>query len=125
VEAIMAMKKLTPVFVVDDIAPCVAFWQRLGFEKTVDVPHDGAPGFVILDGGAVEVMYQSRASVGADLPQLGRLTSSGITYVEVDSLDALDLAGAEVVVPRRRAFYGADELGVREPGGHVILFSAR
>jgi hypothetical protein len=29
------------------------------------------------------------------------------------------------VVPRRRAFYGADEIEWREPGGHVVLFARR
>jgi hypothetical protein len=31
--------------------------------------------------------------------------------------------GAEIVVPRRRTFYGTDEVGVREPGGHAIIFA--
>jgi hypothetical protein len=29
----------------------------------------------------------------------------------------------EVVVPRRQTFYGMDEIGVREPGGHVVMFA--
>ena len=29
----------------------------------------------------------------------------------------------EVVVPRRQTFYGADEIGVREPGGNLVMFA--
>ena len=52
-------KKLSPVFVVEKIEPCLGFWQRLGFEKTVEVPHGDGLGFVILAAGPVEVMYRA------------------------------------------------------------------
>ena len=32
------------------------------------------------------------------------------------------LKGVEIVVPRRKTFYGADEIGVREPGGNAVIF---
>ena len=35
----MNMKRITPVLYVHEIEPCVEFWvNRLGFEKTVEVP---------------------------------------------------------------------------------------
>lgn len=60
-----------------------------------------------------------------DVPALAELPSSSFLYLEVDDLDAVvpKLAGAPVIVSRRKTFYGADELGVREPGGNVVLFS--
>ena len=39
---------------------------RLGFTRTVDVPHDGVLGFAIL-----ELMLQSRASLAADVAGQG------------------------------------------------------
>ena len=63
------MKKLTPVFVVERIAPCLDFWVgRLGFAKTVEVPHGDSLGFVILARGNVEIMYQSWDSIREDAP---------------------------------------------------------
>ena len=63
------MKKLAPVFVVERIEPCLDFWvNRLGFAKTVEVPHGDCLGFVILAEGNVEIMYQSRDSVEDDVP---------------------------------------------------------
>lgn len=42
------MKKLTPVLAVDEIEPVLPFWiERLGFEKTVEVPQGDRLGFVI------------------------------------------------------------------------------
>ena len=39
------MKKLTPVFVVERIEPCLGFWtDRLDFEKTVEVPEGDGLG---------------------------------------------------------------------------------
>lgn len=120
------MKKLTPVLVVDQVEPCAAFWTgALGFARTVEMPHDGELGFVILLKDAVEIMYQSRASVAADLPSLAEGPYRTVLYIEVGDLDAVvaALGDAEVVQPRRTTFYGMMEIGVREPGGNVVIFA--
>ena len=47
------MAVLTPILVVDEIEPCIPFWtERLGFQKTTEVPHEGELGFVILERSA-------------------------------------------------------------------------
>lgn len=122
------MKKLTPILYVDAIEPCLPFWtERLGFTKTVEVPHDGKIGFAILTRDGLELMYQTWASAAADIAGAAKRTkgrSAGL-YIEVENLDEVEkaLKGAEVVHPRRKAFYGATEIFVREPGGHVVGFS--
>ena len=122
---IVTMKKLTPVLFVNEIEPCLDFWTRLGFQRTVEVPEGDRLGFVILAKDSVEVMYQSRESVQKDVPLLADMPSCTSLYIEVSDLDAVQSAvsAAPVVVARRKTFYGADEFGVREPGGNVILFS--
>ena len=127
--ATSTMKKLTPVLIVDEIEPCLPFWvDRLGFEKTVEVPEGSRLGFVILRKDGVEVMYQSRESVENDVPALvpeeGGARPIGL-FVEVSDVGAVEraLAGFDVVVPRRRTFYGMDEVGVREPGGNAVIFA--
>ncbi len=73
VEANETMKKLTPVFVVEQIEPCLAFWvDRLGFARGVEVPHGDSLGFVILTRGGVEIMYQTRASALEDARRSSR-----------------------------------------------------
>ncbi len=122
------MKKLTPILFVDAIEPCLPFWtERLGFSKTVEVPHQDRLGFVILVRDGVELMYQTWDSAAADVAGAATRTQgrSAALYLEVENLDEIERAmrGAEIVHPRRKAFYGATEIFVREPGGHVIGFA--
>jgi catechol 2,3-dioxygenase-like lactoylglutathione lyase family enzyme len=124
------VRKLTPVLIVDAIEPVLPFWvERLGFTLVAEVPHGDALGFVILVKDGVELMYQTRASVADDAPALvptGEPTRDAMgLFLEVDDLDAVAAAVAELdlAVPRRRTFYGMEELGVREPGGRVVMFA--
>jgi catechol 2,3-dioxygenase-like lactoylglutathione lyase family enzyme len=122
------IRKVTPILYVDRIEPSLPFWEeRLGFERGAEVPHGDALGFVILHKDGTEIMYQTRASVEADAPALaaGHPTGGSFLFIEVDDLDAVARAldGVEVVVPRRRTFYGADEIFVREPAGNVVGFA--
>lgn len=121
------IKKLTPILYVERIEPCIPFWtDRLGFQKTVEVPEGDALGFVILAREGVEVMYQTRASVAHDVPALAGTPMGGsMLFLEVEDLDVVvaALEGIEPVVPRRTTFYGADEIAVREPAGNVVGFA--
>ena len=121
------MKKLTPVLMVEAIEPVLPFWvERLGFEKTVELPHGDRLGFVILVRDGVEIMYQTVDSVRADVtPLADRPTGSSFLFVEVEDLDAIERALADVkpVVPRRQTFYGADELIVQDPAGNAVTFA--
>lgn len=121
------MKKLAPVLYVNEIEPTLPFWvDRLGFEITAEVPEGDRLGFVILKKGAVEIMYQTKESVGKDVPELADSPMAGsFLFIEVDNLDAIAAAleGIEPVVPRRMTFYGADELIMREPAGNVVTFA--
>jgi hypothetical protein len=126
--ATSAMKKLSPVLVVDEIEPCLPFWvDRLGFEKTAEVPEGAKLGFVILRKDDVEVMYQSRESVEKDVPAM--LPARGGhqigLFIEVSDVGAIEraLEGLDVILPRRKTFYGMDEVGVREPGGNPVIFA--
>jgi uncharacterized glyoxalase superfamily protein PhnB len=123
------MKKLTPLLVVDAIEPSLRFWtDRLGFTKDVEVPGpDGRPGFALLTHGPLELMLQSRASVAADVPALAGGPHRATLYLEVESLAPIRaaVAGLPVTVAERTTFYGARELGVREPGGHFVTFAER
>jgi hypothetical protein len=123
----VTMKKLTPVLFVREIEPCLAFWAGLGFERTVEVPEGDRLGFVILAKDAIEVMYQSRTSLQKDMPAVADMPSCTALYIEVDDLGAVQsmLPSAPVVTARRTTFYGAEEFGVREPGGNLVTFAQR
>jgi uncharacterized glyoxalase superfamily protein PhnB len=122
--------KITPILIVDEIEPALKFWvDRLGFEKTVEVPEGDKLGFVILQKEGTEVMLQSRASVLKDAGPASDavLTSGSNLYIEVDDFgDILKrIKGAEVIVPERTTFYGMREIWVRDSGRHVVGFAAK
>ena len=125
------LSKLTPVLFLDSIETALPFFnERLKFETVATVPvREGSDelGFAILVRDDVELMLQTRASVRGDLPQFADEPNRAFLYLEVADVDAIarDLRGADVVVPRRTTFYGADESGVRAPGGHVLVFAQR
>jgi hypothetical protein len=119
------MQSLTPILMVDSIEPCLGFWEKLGFKVTVSVPEGDALGFVILNNGPVEVMYQTRASAAKDVPVMADFPSSSILYIHVTNLDEVIAAAgdAPVLIPKRTTFYGATEYAVREPAGNAVSFS--
>src|SRR5262249_34124734 len=91
---VSTVRKVTPVLVVDRIEPALAFWDKLGVKPSVQVPAaDGVLVFAILAAQAVEVMYQTAASVQEDLVAASsdRLAfrpdpQQAVLYVEVDNL---------------------------------------
>jgi hypothetical protein len=123
----MSIRKLTPVMVVDAIEPCLDFWKRLGFAAVAEVPHGDVLGFVILGKGGAELMYQTRASVAADVPGIAAAPYAEHTplFVEVDDVAAVRkaLTGYELIVVERQTFYGATETIVRGPAGQVVTFA--
>jgi uncharacterized glyoxalase superfamily protein PhnB len=124
----MNVKRITPVLFVREIEPILPFWvDALGFTKTIEVPHGDKLGFIALQKGSTEVMYQSYASLGEDMPLIAEAARKGPTflYIEVDNLDAVltALKNSKIVQPERTAFYGMREVGYQDPAGHFITFA--
>ena len=121
--------KITPVLIVESVEKSVAFWvDRMGFQKTVDVPADDGLAFVILVRDGAELMVQSIASVKRDEPKfLPQSGNSVAIFIEVDDFaDVVKrLQGYPVVMPERVTFYQMREIGVFEPGGHTVIFAAK
>ena len=122
----MEISKLTPILMVDAIEPCLPFWDTLGFARTAEVPEGDRLGFVILQKDGIEVMLQTMHSVEADVPSMATIPKGGsVLFLEVKDIGAIEraLESYPVLVPRRKTFYGADELFVREPGGNAVGFA--
>jgi uncharacterized glyoxalase superfamily protein PhnB len=131
------VRRITPVLAVERLEPSLEFWEkRFGFARTVEVPHENALpsegaaaslGFAILVKDGTELMYQSVASIRADLgASTGTVEGrSAALFIEVSDLDAVEraLSGYPIAMPRRTTFYGMHEIGVREPGGHFVVFA--
>jgi len=124
----MTVKKITPILFAEEIEPCLKFWvERLGFEKTIDVPEGGKLAFAILEKGGIELMYQTFASAEKDVSAVSPEVRKGpsFLYVEVEKLEEVitTMKGAEVIMPVRTTFYGAKEIGIKDPAGHIITFA--
>ena len=122
------IRKSTPVLIVDEIEKSLPFWQeRLGFERTVEVPDGDRVGFAILVNGSVEIMYQTAALLRKDSDAHTAIFHNDKTFlfIEVDDIASLATAldGFEIIMPRRETFYGSTEIGYREPGGHYVTFA--
>lgn len=121
--------KITPVLIVPSIESVLPLWEALGFERTVEVPHGDALGFVTLKKGESEVMVQTVESVRADEPRSleGRTPVGGSSlFIEVESLDDVVARlpkGTDIFVERRTTFYGATETFLRDAAGNVILLA--
>ena len=126
------MKRLTPNLLVESIEDVLPFWEAMGFERMAEVPHGDRLGFVGLTRGDAELMFQSRASLEADLPEAvpERCDHSGLgLFVEIDMpfdelVERIARTDAQVLVPDRRTFYGAREIAVRTPDGLFVVFAA-
>ena len=125
----MNVKKITPVLFVQDVEPCLKFWEeRFGFQRTAEVPDGEKLAFAMLQRGSVELMYQSYASADQDVgTTISQVVRKGPTflYLEVDNLDETIAAvqGSEVVMPVRKTFYGSTEIGIKDPAGHYVTFA--
>jgi hypothetical protein len=91
----------TPVLFVDRIEPSEAFFEKLGFERTVGVPEGDGPegegmGFIIMmQGGRSDsglgVMLQTRASAANDMTQADPTLFDGaksFLFMSVADVDA-------------------------------------
>ncbi|HEV8358402.1 MAG TPA: VOC family protein [Gemmatimonadales bacterium] len=123
------LKRLTPVLIVDQVEPCLGFWtDRFGFTLQNKVPGpDGKLVFASVEKDGIEVMYQTRTSVAADAPETAKDLHGHSTalFFTVEDLDAVEkaLAGAPILKPRHKTFYGSTEIYVREPGGNTVGFA--
>lgn len=120
--------QVTPNLVVDRIEPSVAFFEKVGFTLDVQVPEDDHIGFAILVHGSNQVMYQTRQSLREDAEAFipaAEAKGPSLLFITVSDVEdvASKLEGYEVVMKMRDTFYGAKEISILEPAGHVVTFA--
>jgi hypothetical protein len=127
-------RKSTPVLIVERIEPVLSFWEKLGIEPGVQVPDEssGDLAFVILATEGIEVMYQTVVSVKGDTVESASDKTAFRTepqqatlYIEVADVAQVEkkLQGERLVMPKRKTFYGATELGYAEAAGNIVICS--
>ena len=131
----MSVLSVTPVLVVEAIEPVTELWEgRLKLARIAAVEHEGRLGFVMYAGEGWALMYQTQASVDADIGRESPQAREAVrrmrgslqnVFIKVTDLAAIEaaLAGVPLVMPRRTTFYGATEIAIRDPAGHLIVFA--
>ncbi|MCP4656348.1 MAG: hypothetical protein GY856_13125 [bacterium] len=130
-EETMLIEKTTPILIVDEIEPSLELWvDRLGFEKAAEVLDGDRLGFVMLASGATTIMYQTRHAMEREIAEQGlpeemRIHGASVLFIRVSDLDQIrrKLDGFEIIQPYRETPYGAHEIWIREPGGHLVGFA--
>ncbi len=122
--------KITPVLLVQSVERSLPFWvDRLGWQKTVEVPDGEQLGFAILVHGNAELMLQTFESARKDTAMVtgGPQSHRASLFIEVDNWpDTVErLNGYEIAMPERDTFYGMREIGVLEPNGHIVVFAVQ
>jgi len=121
----MKLKKITTNLMVENVKAAIDFYAELGFEKVLTVPEKGEFDFAIVKSGDIELMFQSRISLGEDIREF-RYKKTGGTftlYIKVDNLLEIyeRMKGkAEIIEDIHKTFYGTYEFSMKDNNGYVL-----
>jgi uncharacterized glyoxalase superfamily protein PhnB len=122
------METLSPNFFVNDMKATIAFYEILGFKRTMSVPEDG-DDFVwaMMVNEKVTIMLQTFESLANDLPEISRKDGGSLLlYINVKSIRAFfDQIQDKVTVLKglETTFYGATEFSILDNNGYVLTFA--
>ena len=125
----MLLKKLTPNLMVEDVQQTLTFYRDvLGFNVLMTLPDQPPFDFAIVQRDQVEVMFQSRTSLSANVPALTGypMGASQTFYIEVEGLTQLYESlrnQVDIVVDLHTTFYGTQEFYFRDVNGYILSFA--
>ena len=123
------MNQLTPNMMVDDMPAAIAFYRDvLGFDLVMTVPQAEPFDWALLRRADVQVMFQTRASLEAEVPYLAGRALGGALTLYIDTEDVSGLyervrPKAEIIHEVATTFYGKREFSLRDPNGFVLTFA--
>ena len=136
----MALNKLTPNLMVEDVNRTVEFYHDiLGFEFVMGVieelqeiltsyQQDRSLDYAMMKCGNVEIMFQAERSLASALPVLkGKEIGGTFTlYMELDDVSDLyaRVKGTVTVVKDlHTTFYGMQELYIKDCNSYILAFA--
>ena len=125
--------RLTPNLLVEDVAETIAWYEDiLGAEELARMPPESDdPEWGQVEFGDVWLMFQTRASLAADVPALEGSEMGGSFTMYVDTDDAAGVheraseADVTVVQALRETEYGRREFAIADPNGYVLAFGEK
>ena len=125
----VALKKLTPNLMVEDVNETVTFYQDvLGFALLASVPEEGQFNWAMMQHDAVEIMFQSRASLTEDVPLFKDKAIGGSLTLYIDVEDIKGLYGqvqnrVTILHEMTTTSYGTREFTIQDCNGYVLTFA--
>ncbi len=122
------MSALFPNLMVDDVTSTLSYYEDLGFSVVSKLPAE-APVWAMVALDDVKVMFQSRASLTAEFPQLEDQASGGALTLWISTPDVENLfervqGQSDIIKPLGVTDYnGATEFVLRDPNGFILHFS--
>lgn len=108
-------------------------WYKstLGAQEIVKIPYTKNPSqsqWALVRCGAVELMFQLRASLEEETAILKGISIGGsfTLFIEVENILELHkslMNKAEVVQEMHHTFYGSQEFAIKDCNGYVLAFS--
>ena len=123
-------KTLSPNIMVDDLPGTIGFYtEQMGFSVEATTPDQPPYDWASLRRDSVNLMFQTRASLGGDVPALKDLPIGGALtfYIQVDDAEALYTELKDKVAILREpqtTFYGAREFDCRDCNGYILTFAS-
>lgn len=122
------MESISPNIFTNDMKATVAFYQILGFTKTMSVPEEGEDlVWAMMTDGKVTMMFQSFESLGEDLPEISRAKGGSLLlYIDVKNIrEFFEEIESKVTVLKglEKTFYGATEFSILDNNGYVLTFA--
>lgn len=122
------MESISPNIFTNDISGTVAFYNALGFQKTMSVPEEGDDlVWVMMTNGNITMMFQTFASLAEDLPEISRQNGASLLlYINVKKIhDFFDQVKDKVTVLKglEKTFYGATEFSILDNNNYVLTFA--
>jgi len=117
---------LVPLLFVEDIFRSAVFYQeRLGFEMTQKWEPDGKLAWCELVRGGAAVMLQ-QALPDEDGPAEGRGRGVGFFFIcdDAGAMHADLTSRGLAIAPPKAAFYGMNQLFVKDPDGYELCFQS-
>jgi len=127
----LGIDKKNIILYVEKIEPCLKFWvDALGFEKKNSTAPKKSINVLILFAANAEIRletYDNLEKKDPDRADKFRRKPPSVLYIEVMDIEEVEcrLQDFDVIIPRRKTFYGTDEIFFCCPGGHIIGFSQK
>ena len=122
------METLSPNIFVNNMAQTIAFYEILGFTKTMSVPETGDDFvWVMMVNGTVTFMFQTFESLADDLPEVNRSNgASQLLYINLKDIRGFfEKIKDKVTVLKglEKTFYGATEFSIVDCNNYVLTFA--